>query len=161
VFIGFAYEELGLVGSREYVRALGEGASEKVAAMVNLECLGVGGPFLWTNGSSDALEALAHKVAKEKGLPLVDHVIQGVGADSIPFDRAGIQTITFDGLPLDRMRLIHSEDDKYENISPEVFVTTYRLVTHYLLELDRGVPDRAAPAAAEGSGAPEGKGGPG
>jgi aminopeptidase-like protein len=144
VFIGFAYEEQGLVGSREYVKAQGEGVDAKIRAMVNIECVGVGGPFIWTNGSNDELEKIAHKVAGDKTLKLEDHVIQGVGADSIPFEQAGIPTITFDGLPLDRISLIHSDQDRFDNISPETYVTTYRLVTHYLMELDRGgVPDAA------------------
>ena len=119
--MGFAYEEQGLVGSRLYVESLGEEGVEQIEAMVNLEVLGVGGPFLWTNGSTDALEAIAHRVAEEIGLPLEDHVIPGVGADSIPFERAGIPVITFDGLPLDRFELIHSEKDQFENVDQDVY----------------------------------------
>lgn len=144
-FVGFAYEEQGLLGSRAMVVALGEEPEEKVRAMVNLECLGVGGPFLWTNGSNNSMEALAHQVADRVGLPLVDHEIKGVGADSIPFDRAGIPSLTFDGLPTDKFALIHSDNDRYENVDPDVYVTTYRLVTHYLLELDRAPDDAITP----------------
>lgn len=140
VFMGFAYEEQGLVGSRKYVESLDEAQRSKIKAMVNLECLGVGGPFLWTNGSSDELEKLAHEVSEATGLPLVDHVIQGVGADSMPFERVGIRVLTFDGLPLDKISLIHSDKDTYESLDPETYVTSYRLVTHYLLKLDQGVP---------------------
>jgi Iap family predicted aminopeptidase len=144
-FVGFAYEEQGLLGSKQYVEALGDHAKEKVDAMVNLECLGVGGPFLWTNGSTDGMEAIAHRVANRLELPLVDHVIQGVGADSIPFDRAGIPNLTFDGLPLDRFKVIHSEEDRFESIDAKAYVTTYQLVTHYLLELDRAPAEELAP----------------
>ncbi len=147
-FVGFAYEEQGLLGSKAFVDQLGEDAASSVRAMINLECLGVGGPFLWTNGSSDRLEALAHQVADQHQLPLIDHVIMGVGADSIPFDRVGIPNLTFDGLPSDRFHLIHSDEDRFENVNPEVYVTTYRLVTHYLLMLDRAPDDVFEPAEA-------------
>jgi putative aminopeptidase FrvX len=143
VFMGFAYEEQGLVGSRLYVDQLGEEGAANVRAMVNLEVLGVGGPFLWTNGSNDDLEAIAHQVAEENDLPLEDHVIPGVGADSIPFERAGIPTITFDGLPVDRFELIHSDKDQFENVDQEAYLRTYALVLKYLQQLDRSdaIPD--------------------
>jgi hypothetical protein len=137
VFIGFAHEERGLLGSRAYVASLSPEARAKVMAMVNLECLGVDDPFLWTNGSTDRLEALAHRVAEEGGLPLHDHVIEGVGADSIPFDRAGIPTITFDGLPATRFDLIHSEHDTYANIRPGCYVNAYHVASRFLMALDR------------------------
>src|SRR4051812_36060544 len=137
VFIGFAHEERGLLGSRAYVASLSPETRAKVVAMVNLECLGVADPFLWTNGSTDRLEALAHRVAEEDGLPLRDHVLESVGADSIPFDRAGIPTITFDGLPESRFDLIHSEHDTYDKVRPECYVNAYRVVARFLLALDR------------------------
>ncbi|CAN5892038.1 hypothetical protein BH23PLA1_BH23PLA1_33740 [soil metagenome] len=137
VFIGFAYEEQGLLGSRLYVNSLTVEERSKVKAMVNLECLGVGGPFVWSNGSTDSLERLAHKVAEQAELPLKSHVILGVGADSIPFERAGIATITFDGLPLDQMHLIHSPLDTFEQIDPECYIKTFQLVSRFLVALDR------------------------
>lgn len=137
VFIGFAYEERGLLGSRAYVASLSEEQKKKVKAMVNLECLGVDDPFVWTNGSTDSLEAIAHKVANENDLPLRDHVLNGVGADSIPFEQAGIPNITFDGLAVEHFRLIHSEQDKFDNISPTYYNNAYRLVAQFLIALDR------------------------
>jgi putative aminopeptidase FrvX len=137
VFIGFAHEEQGLLGSNAYVKSLPEDARKRVKAMVNLECLGPADPFLWTNGSTDKLEALAHKVADEHKLPLTDHVLQGVGADSIPFEKAGIPNITFDGLPREKFRLIHSVNDSFENVQPECYLNAYRLVLPFLMALDR------------------------
>ncbi len=137
VFIGFAYEEQGLLGSRLYVESLNEAERAKVKAMVNLECLGVGGPFIWSNGSTDALERLAHEVAEQAELPLNSHVILGVGADSIPFERAGIPNITFDGLPLEKMSLIHSPQDTFEQIDPECYLNTFRIVSRFLVALDQ------------------------
>jgi Iap family predicted aminopeptidase len=75
-------------------------------------------------------------------LPLRDHVLEGVGADSIPFDRAGIPTLTFDGLPAERFDLIHSERDTYANIRPECYVNAYRVVASFLLALDGEAAER-------------------
>jgi CubicO group peptidase (beta-lactamase class C family) len=137
VFIGFAYEEQGLVGSRAYVDSLSEEQKRKTRAMVNLECLGVDDPFIWTNGSSDSLEVIAHEVADEHKLPLRDHKIVGVGSDSIPFDRVGIPNITFDGMAVENFRFIHSDLDTFENVKPEAFLNAYRLTSRFLATLDR------------------------
>jgi hypothetical protein len=146
VFVGFAYEERGLLGSKAFVAGLAPGQKGRIRAMVNLECLGVDGPFLWTNGSTDRLEALAHKVADAHKLTLKDHVLLGVGADSIPFEKAGIPVITFDGLPRDKFRLIHSPADTYDNIQPARYLDAYRIVARFLLALDRE-PDEVPPEA--------------
>ena len=137
VFIGFAYEEHGLLGSRAYVNALTGNERGKIRAMINLECLGVDGPFIWTNGSSDSLELIAHEVAQSYELPLRDHKLLGVGADSIPFDRVGIPNITFDGLPVEQFSFIHSERDTFDNINQGVYLRTYQLAARFLETLDR------------------------
>ena len=74
-------------------------------------------------------------------LALVDHVILGVGADSMSFDRVGVPTITFDGLPTDRFELIHSEQDMFENVDPEVYTGSYAVALALLRELDRADDD--------------------
>ncbi len=137
VFIGFAHEEIGLVGSRAYVDSLSDKEKGKIKAMINLECLGADDPFIWTNGSTDSLEIIARRVAREHNLPLRDHKLFGVGADSIPFDRVGIPNITFDGLAVEHFALIHSDRDTFENINQSSYLNAYRLTSRFLLTLDR------------------------
>jgi CubicO group peptidase (beta-lactamase class C family) len=144
VFIGFAHEELGLLGSRAYVASLSDAERKKVRVMVNLECLGVDDPFIWTNGSTDSLEVLARQVAGQHQLPLRDHQIIGVGADSIPFDRAGIPNITFDGMAVEHFRFIHSPLDKFENVKPEAYLNAYRVASQFLATLDRRLAETPA-----------------
>jgi CubicO group peptidase (beta-lactamase class C family) len=148
VFMGFAYEEQGLVGSRLYVDSLSDAERKKIKAMVNLEVLGVDGPFIWTNGSTDSLEVIAHQVADEHKVPLKDHKILGVGADSIPFDRVGIPNITFDGLAVEHFAFIHSDLDKFENISPDAYLNAYRLASNFIVTLDRRLGETPAVLAA-------------
>ncbi len=137
IFIGFAQEEDGLIGSRDFVRKLLEEERKRIRAMVNLECLGVGVTHIWSNGSDDALEAIVKRVAARDGIALQEHTIPGVGADSISFTRAGIPAITLDGLPVDRFELIHSEKDKCSNISIFNYYDSYRLAVAFMLELDK------------------------
>jgi CubicO group peptidase (beta-lactamase class C family) len=141
VFIGFAYEEQGLVGSRAYVGSLSDEQKQKMKAMVNLECLGVDDPFIWTNGSTDSLETIAHQVADEYKLPLRDHKIMGVGSDSIPFDRVGVPNITFDGMAVENFGFIHSDKDVFSNVQPQAYLNAYRVTSRFLVTLDRKLGD--------------------
>ncbi len=137
VFIGFAHEELGLIGSRRYVESLSDGERGRIKVMLNLECLGIDDPFIWTNGSTDSLEVIAHEVAARHKLPLRDHKIIGVGADSIPFDRVGIPNITFDGMAVENFRFIHSKLDTFDAIKPQSYLNAYRVASQFLVTLDR------------------------
>lgn len=137
IFIGFAQEEDGLIGSRDFVRKLLDEERKRIHAMINLECLGVGMTHIWANGSDDALKAIAKQLAMRDRIELREHTIAGVGADSIPFSRAGIPAITLDGLPVDRFELIHSEKDTCRSINISNYYNSYRLVVALLLELDK------------------------
>jgi len=136
VFIGFCGEEAGLLGSAHHAEKMSREEVKKCAAMVNLEVLGVGGPFIWSNGSTDSLEEVLREVAREEKLKITDHVLVEVAADSQPFEGRGIPTITIDGLPEDRFDLIHSPKDTFKNIDPEVYHATYRLVAAFIRKLD-------------------------
>jgi hypothetical protein len=136
-FVGFAYEEQGTLGSRDFLVPMFASERRRIKAMVNFECLGVDGPFLWTNGSNDKLEAFALGVAAAHKLPLLSHEVRGVSSDSAPFARYGIPTISFDGLATDKLGLIHSERDQYSAINPTRYTDTYKLMVHFLLALDK------------------------
>src|SRR5207249_9305692 len=111
---------------------------ERCEAMVNLEVLGVGGPYIWTNGSTPSVAAVARAVSRRDALPLEDLPVKGVVADSMAFEERGIPNVTIHGLPLERISLIHSPRDVFENIDPEVYWASYRLVVAFVLELDKG-----------------------
>ncbi len=137
IFIGFASEEKGLLGSRAYVRSLTEETKANHKAMVNLECLGVGESLVWVNGSDKELVDRLHSTAKKGDLPLSEHTLNGVGADSNSFRAVKIPAITIDGLPQDKFSFIHSSEDKCENINQKFYYDSYRLAINYLLDLDQ------------------------
>ncbi|HEX8236151.1 MAG TPA: M28 family peptidase [Abditibacteriaceae bacterium] len=136
-FVGFAYEEQGTLGSRDFLVPMLNAERRGIKAMVNLECLGVDGPFLWTNGSHDKLEAFARSVAAANKLPLQSHDLPNVSSDSAPFARYGIPVIGFDGLAVERLSLIHSERDQWGAINPTRYAATYKLLTQFLRALDK------------------------
>jgi hypothetical protein len=63
VFVGFAAEEPGLFGSREFVRKLGRDEIHRIRAMINLECLGVGQPEVWLSRADPRLSRAYAAVA--------------------------------------------------------------------------------------------------
>lgn len=137
VFIGFADEEKGLLGSRAYVRALTEETKLHHKAMVNLECLGAGESLVWVNGSDKELVDKLHQTAKKENLPFSEHTLHGVGADSNSFRAVNIPAITIDGLPSNKFSFIHSAEDKCENVNQKFYYDSYHLAVSYLLELDQ------------------------
>ncbi len=137
IFAAFALEERGLIGSRQYVELLQRDKAPTVVAMANFDCVGVGGPFLWANGSNQRMKELAHRVAAEKKLELTDHLISGVSADNLSFERVGIPSLTIDGLPIDQLRLIHSERDTFDALVPDRYEAAYKLALELVLAMDR------------------------
>ncbi|MBL8149295.1 MAG: M28 family peptidase [Blastocatellia bacterium] len=137
VFIGFAKEESGLLGSRAYVQSLGEEARARCKAMVNLECLGPAEAHIWVNGSDESLIDILRTTATKSQLPLKEHRLYGVSADSNSFRAKKIPAITIDGLPEEKFGLIHSENDSCGNVNPTFYYDSYRLAVDYLLELDK------------------------
>lgn len=137
-FVGFSLEERGLQGSRQLVEKIMRDRDPIVVAMANFECLGVGGPFVWANGSNEKMKQLAHRVAQEKQLELTDHTINGVSADSLSFERVGIPSLTIDGLPLEKLRgIIHTENDNFSAVVPERFEAAYKLAIELALAMDK------------------------
>lgn len=137
LFVGFTMEERGLLGSRQFVQAAQDSKTPEMMAMANFECFGVSDPHIWANVANEKMKALAHKVAREQKIGLTEHTIPGTGADNVPFERAGIPSITLDGLPIEKIRLIHSVNDNFENIVPASYETGYKLGLEFVRALDR------------------------
>ena len=149
VFVGFAYEESGLWGSETYVQQLvGQNKLEQVKAMVNFECLGVSDLFTWDNGSTDWLEELALSVAQDlDGVKLNRRMLNGVGADSVPFILKQRPAITIDSLSDADFGKIHTPDDNRANINNDKYRAAFRFAASYLKELDATLA--AAPQLAD------------
>ena len=137
VFVGFTLEEVGMAGSRDYVRRLSPEERSTVKAMVNLECLGVSTTYVWKTGSADALEALASRVASEQDVDVTIRDLFGAATDSDNFMVAGIPAITFDSLNSEDFRLIDSPNDRFSAINQDLYLTQYRFLVRYLLALDQ------------------------
>jgi Zn-dependent M28 family amino/carboxypeptidase len=64
VFVAFAEEENGLVGSSRFVKELAKERRARVRAFVNLECLGLGPTNVWVHRATPALVSRLGEVAR-------------------------------------------------------------------------------------------------
>ena len=80
-------EELGLLGSRHYVRSLGSDERGRIRAYLNLDMVGSpnAAPELYSDGDAGIARVLRRSTSAELG-----GVSAGIGSDHAPFDAAGV-----------------------------------------------------------------------
>lgn len=140
VFIGFAAEEQGLAGSREYVKALSRERIAAIRAMVNLECLGLNPPVVWQSRADKRLLNLYAQLAGAIHIPVAGVNVENVGDDdSHPFLDAKIPVITFHSVTQDTIGILHSAKDNLKAIHPDDYYAAYRLAVAYLAYLDNAL----------------------
>jgi Iap family predicted aminopeptidase len=117
-------EELGLIGSRRYVRALGDEARERIAAYLNLDM--VGSPEPARGVYSDADRRIERLLRRLVG-PRAEEENAGSRSDHAPFERAGIPVgglFTGAGRPHDPC--YHRACDDLDNVNMPVLVEMTR-----------------------------------
>ena len=118
----FGSEEIGLNGSFAYVGGLGEGESENILAMINLDVVGTGE---LTGIGTESMVELAVETAADIGFDLgtVD-LGAGYGSDHIAFMLAGIDVIF---LFADDVTYINSPLDTLEHLQPKPLAQSVEL----------------------------------
>jgi putative aminopeptidase FrvX len=141
LFIGFTEEEKGLVGSRFYVRHLAPEENRKIRAMVNLECLGLSTPKVWSDHAAPALLSGLFSVARNLQVPLEGIDLERVGRDDAESFRARkVPTITIHSLTQDTIHIMHTRRDNFAAVNMTYYDESYRLVSAYLAYLDTALP---------------------
>ena len=137
IFIGFAAEERGLVGSRYYVAQMSPEQKAHAEEMVNLECLGMNPPEVWASHSDPQLLRALELVAEKMKIPLTGVNVEEVGtADSESFAAAEIPRTTIHSVDQKTLAILHSDDDNMKAIRPELYYESYRLIAGYLAAVD-------------------------
>jgi Zn-dependent M28 family amino/carboxypeptidase len=117
-------EELGLIGSRRYVRELSPGEREAIAAYINLDMVGSPEPARGVYSDTDPeIERLLTRLVG----PDAEEESTGGNSDHAPFDRAGIPVgglFTGAGRPNDPC--YHRACDDLDNIDMPVLVQMAR-----------------------------------
>ena len=140
VFIAFAAEEVGLHGSREYVKTLSPAAQQGIHAMINLECLGLSTPKVWASRADKHLLEGYARVARALGMEPEGSNVDKVGDDdSRPFLDARIPVLTVHSITSQNLGVLHSVRDQVSAIDPDEYYAAYRLTAAYLTYLDSWV----------------------
>lgn len=140
VFIGFADEEKGIVGSSFYVRQMTREQAAATEAMVNLDTLGLAPAAMWASHADKRLAAALASVAHQMKMPLTGINVERVGStDSESFAARSIPSITVHSLTQEALNagILHSSKDKRSALKGDDYYQTYRLVAAYIAYLDR------------------------
>jgi Zn-dependent M28 family amino/carboxypeptidase len=141
VFIGFAAEEEGLVGSKYYVNKLRKEERALIHAMVNLDTIALGPLEVWVNGSDKRMVQLAANVAHAVAIPIKGMNVEKVGtSDSQSFREHRIPVIDFHSITNDTFPILHSHRDTLSAANLDEYYKSYQLITAYLAYLDQQLP---------------------
>jgi Zn-dependent M28 family amino/carboxypeptidase len=150
IFIGFTDEEKGLVGSEAYAKRLTPEERSKIRAMVNMDSLGLSPTKVWLSHADKGLAGALNDVAHSMNLPLAGVNVEAVGsADSEPFAKRKIPSLTIHSVTQETYPILHSANDTLAAVHLDDYYATYRLIAAYLSYLDQKLPagKEEAPAA--------------
>ena len=138
IFIAFAGEEKGLVGSRFYVKSLGAEELTKIKAMICMDTLALGPTEVWVSRSNPELVLAANRIAQSLKSPLTGVNVEKVGeSDEEAFIQRKIPTITIHSLTQETLSVLHSPKDNYRAVHFDDYYQSYRLLSAYLAYLDK------------------------
>jgi Peptidase family M28 len=138
VFVAFAGQHQGFLGSRFYANELSPDQIQKIDAMVDINSLGLGPTEVWVSRSDEKLVRALNGMAVSLKVPLTGINIDWVDEyDEGAFVDRKVPTITVHSLngrtpPL----LLHLRKDNYSAVHFDEYYKSYRLLSAYLVLLD-------------------------
>ena len=149
LFVGFSAEEEGLVGSRAYVRSMTEQDRAQLAAMVNIDSIGMGPLRIEMRFSDDRLvcEYLTAQALLKQPAGALNFGF-GISSDFEPFRRAAIPTLNFTSYHRDWQEILHQRRDQLSEIDRDAYYASYRSIAMTLAVLDANLSREASPPAA-------------
>jgi Peptidase family M28 len=137
VYVGFSAEEKGMLGSTYYAQHLTPEQRGNIAAMINMDSLGLGPTKVWASHADETLLADLRSVAATTHLPIEAVDVENVGtSDSESFVPYGIPRITLHSVTQATLRILHSPDDRLSSIRMNDYYDSYHLIAVYLAYLD-------------------------
>ena len=141
VFVAFAREEDGLLGSRDYVGRLTKSEVARIQAMVNLDSLGLGPPVVWRSRANGALFDASQVVAGAVQMQLNAVDVDQVGeSDSAPFKDKKIAVIDFHSIHNETFHILHSRDDNFSAVQMDGYQDSFKLFANFLAYIDLKLP---------------------
>jgi hypothetical protein len=136
IFVLFASEELGLIGSKYFVDH-SPVPLEKITAMINLDCIGYGDSIQVGNGkSSPNLWKIARHQDSLFTKMMVDATWNGGGADAGPFHDKGIPAAYF--VTTNSYAHLHYMTDEPETLNKSLFEKITKLAYYTAFEVVQG-----------------------
>jgi putative aminopeptidase FrvX len=137
VFVGFAAEEQGLIGSDFYVKQLTPEQTAKIQVMIDLDSLGLGPTKIWLSHSDEKLANTLNSIATSTKLPLAGLNADQVGdEDSTSFRKRHVPTIMLHSVTQPTLSILHSDKDNLSAIRLDDYYDSYHLIAAYLAYLD-------------------------
>jgi hypothetical protein len=137
VFISFAGEEKGFLGSRTYVSSLDSEGIADIQAMIDIDTLGLGPTEVWSSNSDPVLVKSLFAVASAAHLPVSTMDVDGIGdSDGHAFEARKIPVITLHSVTRESLGILHSLRDTFSEIKIGDYYDSYRLIAEYLATLD-------------------------
>lgn len=151
VFVAFAGEEEGLVGSEYFVKHMPHDELARTQAMVNMDTLGLSYTKVWVHRADRNLVHALLAVSGSMKLPVGEVDVERVGStDSESFADKHVPSITIHSLTPQTLKVLHSPADTMEQLHPDEYYDTYRLIQAYLAYLDLQWPLAASPDKSSG-----------
>jgi hypothetical protein len=145
IFVGFSAEEKGLVGSEYYVLHLSNEERSHIAAVLNMDSLGMAPTKVWASHSDERLLDMLASVSAASKLPVAAMNVDRLGsADSESFAKYGVPRITLHSLTQENWRILHSSRDKLNAVNLKDYYDSYCLIAVYLAYLDERLPSLAS-----------------
>jgi aminopeptidase-like protein len=148
IFIGFAAEEQGELGSHFYVRQMTKEQVTATEAMVNMDTLGLAPTESWASHSDKRLNAALFYVGKQMNSPISGVNVELIGStDSEQFAERKIPSITIHSLTQATWdaHILHSSKDKFSAIRLDDYYQSYRVISAYIAFLDDFAGAQPAP----------------
>jgi hypothetical protein len=137
VFIGFAAEEKGMLGSKAYVAGLSPEEIARIRGMIDIDTLGLGPTEIWVSNSDPTLVKDLYATASTMKLPVSGMNVDGAGdSDGHSFKDRKIPIITLHSVTAETIRVLHSPRDKISSIKLNDYYDSYSLIAAYLVMLD-------------------------
>jgi Zn-dependent M28 family amino/carboxypeptidase len=133
LFVSFSGEEQGLVGSRHFVLNLPAEDRTHLAAVVNIDSLGLAATNIWVSHSDKQLGLWLIAVANTLKLPLNPVEFgRGVSTDLESFAEVKVPRITISSVDPGSFRILHSAADQMSIVKQDEYYKTYHLLSVYL-----------------------------
>ncbi|MGL4913724.1 MAG: M20/M25/M40 family metallo-hydrolase [Romboutsia sp.] len=141
-FVAFGAEEIGLIGSKEYVDQLVKsGEAENIAGMINLDMVGTGDKLVTYNLNDSAdhkMTDIAETSIKELGYTYGGHYNSG-SSDHAPFEASGIPAVF---IQVDKDPYYHTDEDTVDKIDPFNIEMTSKVVLDMVMDMNNKKPQK-------------------